>query len=328
MKKKLLAITLTGLLLITAFAGCGKKNNNTASQVSNIEDTSIINDTVSDSSDNTAVENKDSSKETETISVESDKASDITASAGSDNSDKASVLSQGTLDTPDMPEGDEQNDNSDSDAGGNMTGTDLGETPLPKDTVIYNGRTCTLTYDNIKSAFAKLDSYSKTSYPSETIAPLIEGCAYVSLDEINYAKKYIAQKVNDYNSELAAQGSDVHIVKTYITEISEVTPGTIGTFDGITLFIIHYKLQLSGDFKGTLNDGAEIVDEDGTKYITENTYGGQPFIVMYVNWSETDACTREICIVNTSYLYFNYLKNSAEGDALAEAILDLARKNQ
>ena len=97
---------------------------------------------------------------------------------------------------------------------------------------------------------------------------------------VEYARDYVAQLVDAWNSGSADAPAPGRIVKARITGLEPMDTGVAGLTFAVYMYRLEYRLLPEDPENIILSDGMQMEEANGLQWITEWGSRGQPFIVM------------------------------------------------
>ena len=120
---------------------------------------------------------------------------------------------------------------------------------------------------------------------------------------IAYAKDYIAQQIDAYHSAWPEIAPGCSITEAKITGLTQMNTGTAGLNTSVNLYLLEYRLLVSGNIDSVLVGGMSYKEIDGENWLTEWSSVGQPHLLLYCDDSGTEPVWDRIRVTNAEEIY-------------------------
>ncbi len=215
--------------------------------------------------------------------------------------------------------------------------------------IIFQGGLCQLgdDYETYHILLDGSDIYNEfLSYfeAAKKTEPVSQSGVNISADNLSdvpaaviaYAKDYIAKQIDDYHSAWPEIAPGCSVTAAEITGLTQMNTGTAGLNTSVNLYLLEYRLLVSGNIDSVLVGGMSYKEIDDENWLTEWSSVGQPYLLLYCDDSANETVWQRVCATNTltmqeeystpemleqygnmytaaaSQLYHNYMNSSVE----------------
>ena len=123
---------------------------------------------------------------------------------------------------------------------------------------------------------------------------------------IQYAEAYVRQQIEAYHTGWEEFAPENAVSAAKIIGITQVNTGTAAEASSINLYLLEYRLHVTGNIESVLIGGMDHEAVNGENWLTEWGSTGQPYLLLYCDDTGEEAVWEPLCVTNTDVIQTDY----------------------